>query len=130
VLEEMPVQETADGITDLTRARLPVGAVIVNQVRPRDISAADLETVRSGGLDAGRIAADLKEAGVDPENGLVEGLLGEARDHAVRRALEDDQRELVAGLGRPTYELPRLPGGIDLGGLYELAGCLKDQGLA
>jgi anion-transporting ArsA/GET3 family ATPase len=130
VLEEMPVQETADGITELTRARLPVGAVIVNQVRPRDISAADLETVRSGVLDAGRIAADLKEAGVDPENGLVDGLLVEARDHAVRRALEDDQRELVAGLGKPTYELPRLPGGIDLGGLYELAGCLKDQGLA
>jgi hypothetical protein len=30
----------------------------------------------------------------------------------------------------PTYELPLLVGGIDLGGLYELAGSLRDQGLA
>ena len=29
----------------------------------------------------------------------------------------------------PTYELRRLPGGVDLGGLYELAASLKDQGL-
>ena len=43
VLEEMPVQETADGIADLRAAGLPVGGVIVNQVRPRDIAAADLE---------------------------------------------------------------------------------------
>src|SRR4051794_27218508 len=37
VLEEMPVQETADGIADLRRADLPVGGVLVNMVRPRDI---------------------------------------------------------------------------------------------
>jgi hypothetical protein len=30
----------------------------------------------------------------------------------------------------PSYELPRLAGGVDLGGLYELAELLKDQGLA
>ena len=29
----------------------------------------------------------------------------------------------------PTYELPRLTGGIDLGALYELAGLLRDQGM-
>ena len=58
---------------------------------------------------------------MDTDDGLVDGLVAEAHDHAVRRALEDDQREVVAGLGRPTYELPRLPGGVDLGGLYELA---------
>ena len=130
VLEEMPVQETADGIAELTRAGLPVGAVIVNQVRPRDIAAADLEAARAGKLDADRVAADLKEAGIDVGEGLVDGLLEEARDHAERRALEDAQRAVVAGLGRPTYELPRLPGGVDLGGLYELAADLKNEGLA
>jgi anion-transporting ArsA/GET3 family ATPase len=129
VLEEMPVQETTDGIAELRRARLPVGAVIVNQVRPRDISAADLEAARDGRLDAGRIEADLKEAGVDVGDDLVAGLVAEAHDHAERRALEDAQHEVVAGLGRPTYELPRLPGGVDLGGLYELAAALKDAGL-
>ena len=84
----------------------------------------DIEGVRL------RIAQDLKEAGVEPSDRLVESLVAEARDHAERRALEDAQREVVAGLGRPTYELPRLPGGVDLGGLYELAGDLKAQGLA
>jgi anion-transporting ArsA/GET3 family ATPase len=130
VLEEMPVQETADGIADLAAAGLPVGGVVVNQVRSRDIAATDLEAALAGRLDTARLAADLKEAGVDSDEGLVEGLVAEAHDHAVRRALEDSQREVVAGLGRPTYELPRLTGGVDLGGLYELAAALKHQGLA
>lgn len=130
VLEEMPVQETADGIAELEKARLPVGAVVVNQVRRKDIAAPDLEAALAGTLDTARVASELAEAGVDVGAGLVDGLVDEARDHAVRRALEDDQRKVVAELGRPTYELPRLPGGIDLGGLYELAGDLKEQGLA
>ena len=130
VLEEMPVQETVDGIAQLRDAQLPVGGVIVNLVRPRDIEAADLEAARSGRLDPGAIETDLKEAGVEVTAELVDGLVAEARDHAERRALEDAQREIVAGLARPSYELPRLAGGVDLGGLYELAGHLVEQGLA
>src|SRR4051794_19155489 len=126
VLEEMPVQETADGIAELRQAGLPVGGVIVNQVRPRDISAHDLAAARAGRLDAAQIEADLKEAGVDIGDELVPGLLAEAQDHAERRALEDAQRAVVTGLGLPVYELPRLAGGVDLGGLYELAGDLAD----
>lgn len=130
VLEEMPVQETADGIADLRRAQLPVGAVIVNRVRPRDIAPDDLEAAAAGQLDAARVAADLAQAGVDDDPELVGGLVAEARDHAERRALEDAQRQVVAGLAAPAYELPLLPGGVDLGGLYELAGDLAKQGLA
>ncbi|GAB6986104.1 ArsA-related P-loop ATPase [Nocardioides pyridinolyticus] len=130
VLEEMPVQETADGIAELRRARLPVGAVVVNQVRPRDIAPADLEAALAGTLDTERVAADLAEAGVEVGPDLVDGLIAEARDHAERRALEDAQREVVAGLGVPVYELPRLAGGVDLGGLYELAADLEKEGLS
>jgi anion-transporting ArsA/GET3 family ATPase len=130
VLEEMPVQETADGIAELRRAGLPVGAVVVNQVRPRDIADADLELARSGRLDTARIETDLKEAGVDVGDGLVEGLVAELHDHAERRALEDAQRAVVAELRLPTYELPRLATGIDLGGLYDLAARLEQQGLS
>ncbi len=130
VLEEMPVQETTDGIEDLRRNRLPVGGVVVNLVRPRDLDADDLAAARSGTLDRNALHADLAEAGVaDGDDALVDGLLGEARDHAERRALEDSQRAIVADLGVPTYELPRLAGGVDLGGLYELAASLKRQGL-
>ena len=34
LLEEMPVQETVDGIAELREAKLPVGGVMVNMVRP------------------------------------------------------------------------------------------------
>jgi len=130
VLEEMPVQETADGIAQLHEARLPVGGVVVNMVRPRDLDADALAAARAGSLDREKVAKDLTTAGLDVDDALVEALLTEAQDHAERRGLEDEQRELVAELGVPTYELPRLPGGVDLGGLYELAAVLKKEGMA
>src|SRR3954452_21642763 len=89
VLEEMPVQETADGIAELRRAGLPVGGVVVNMVRPRDIDDSDLAAAREGRLDQGRVAADLGSAGIEPADVLVAGLVEEARDHAERRALEE-----------------------------------------
>ena len=130
VLEEMPVQETADGIAHVREAGLPVGGVVVNLVRPRDLRAKDLAAARKGELDRAAIGSDLASAGVEIADDLVDGLLEEARDHAVRRALEDAQRKLVKGMGVPHYELPRLAQGVDLGGLYELAAGLRDQGLA
>jgi len=130
VLEEMPVQETADGIDHVRAAGLPVGGVVVNRLRPRDLRVKDLAAARKGELDRAAIGADLAAAGVDGSNGLVDGLLDEAHDHAVRRALEDGQRKLVKNLGVPTYELPQLAQGVDLGGLYELAACLRDGGMA
>jgi anion-transporting ArsA/GET3 family ATPase len=130
VLEEMPVQETADGIAHVREVGLPVGGVVVNQVRPRDLRVRDLAAARKGELDRAAIGSDLAAAGVDVSNGLVDGLLDEARDHAVRRALEDAQRKLVTRMGVPSYELPRLAQGVDLGGLYELAACLREGGMA
>ncbi len=130
VLEEMPVQETADGIAELRAADLPVGSVIVNQVRPRDLSAEALAAARTGGLDRAAIRDDLERAGLADVGTLTDGLVEEAHDHAERRALEDSQRAVVDGLGVPSCELPRLAGGIDLGALYELAGMLREQGPA
>jgi anion-transporting ArsA/GET3 family ATPase len=130
VLEEMPVQETADGIEELRRAGLPVGRVVVNLVRPRDLGGDDLAAALDGTIDRAAVAADLKAAGIEVDDELLDGLLTEARDHAVRRELEDSQRALVAALDVPTVELPRLPGGVDLGGLYELADQLCEQGMA
>jgi anion-transporting ArsA/GET3 family ATPase len=131
VLEEMPVQETADGIAQLRLHRIPVGAVVVNQVRPRDLDDGDLATLRAGKVTKKSVAAELTKAGLTgTDTTLVDGLLAEGRDHAERRALEDSQRALVEKLDVPVCELPRLVGGIDLGGLYELAGLLRDQGLA
>ena len=118
VLEEMPVQETADGIAELRAAGLPVGGVVVNLVRPRDLDADDLAA-------AARRHARPRRARRRPEGGrrsrptttLVDGLLDEAHDHAERRALEDApaRARRPASTSRPT-SCPRLPGGIDLGG--------------
>lgn len=130
VLEEMPVQETADGIAQVRAAGLPVGGVVVNLVRPRDLRVKDLAAARGRTLDRAAVTEDLRAAGVDVAEGLVDGLLEEAHDHAVRRGLEDAQRKLVKELGVPSYELPRLAQGVDLGGLYELAAELRQQGLA
>jgi hypothetical protein len=126
----MPVQETTDGIAQLRAHDLPVGGVVVNQVRPRDLGEKELAAVRAGRVTKRKLAADLHRAGLTDSAELVLGLLTEAGDHAERRALEDAQRALVEDLHVPTYELPRLVGGVDLGWLYELAGLLRDQGMA
>jgi anion-transporting ArsA/GET3 family ATPase len=130
VLEEMPVQETADGIAQLREHGLPVGGVVVNQVRPRDLDDDDLRAVRAGKVTKRKVTADLNRAGLADAGDLVVGLLAEAADHAERRELEEAQRAVVDHLGLPTYELPLLVDGVDLGGLYELAALVRDQGLA
>jgi len=130
LLEEMPVQETIDGIGELQAVDLPVGGVVVNAVRAPLLSPADLKAAESGVLDAEQLAAGLRRAGLDPAPALVEALAAEAVDHASRVALEERGRDALAALSRPTYELPLLPDAVDLGGLYALAEMLKDQGIA
>jgi anion-transporting ArsA/GET3 family ATPase len=130
VLEEMPVQETADGIAELRAADLPVGGVVVNLVRPQDLDQEDRKALVEGAVDREDLAARLSETGIEPDDELLDALLEEGRHHAERRRLEDSQRAIVERLGVPYYELPRLPGGIDLSGLYELAEELTEEGLA
>jgi anion-transporting ArsA/GET3 family ATPase len=130
VLEEMPVQETVDGVAELRAARLPVGGVIVNLVRPQDLDEEARAALLGGTVDQPSLAKALTSAGVDATPELVDALVTEGRDHAERRRLEDSQRALVEKIGVPTYELDLLAGGVDLGGLYELAESLREQGLA
>jgi anion-transporting ArsA/GET3 family ATPase len=130
VLEDMPVQETTDGIEELRADRLPVGGVVVNLARPAELDAHERDQAMSGRLDVDTLRADLERVGVKTTRPLLEGLLYEGREHAERRELEDEQRKRIAGLAVPTYELPRLADGIDLGALYELAAELCEQGMA
>ncbi|KUL55103.1 MULTISPECIES: ArsA-related P-loop ATPase [unclassified Streptomyces] len=135
LLEEMPVQETADGIAELGAARLPVGRIMVNMVRPAPLDEAALRL----GLDRPprkAIAESLSAAGLggtrrggDAER-LVEPLLEQASEYAERYSLEEDQRAVLTEFGRPLHELPLLSGGMDLAGLYELATALRKQGIA
>lgn len=130
LLEDMPVQETVDAIDELRSVQLPVGGVIVNQVRRSELDDSARNQAVSGDLPRELIAEDLKQVGVKPTDKLLDGLLTEALEHAERRTLEDEQRKRVHRVDAPVYELPRLTGGIDLGSLYELAAELCEQGIA
>jgi anion-transporting ArsA/GET3 family ATPase len=130
VLEDMPVQETADGIAELRVANLRVGATIVNLVRPQALGEVARQQAMTGSLPSEGIAKSLADAGIDAVPEVLEALLSEARDHAERRALEEEQRVRISGLGVPTAELPRLPEGVDLDGLHLLARALCEQAMA
>jgi anion-transporting ArsA/GET3 family ATPase len=130
VLEEMPVQETVDGVAELRSAKLPVGGVIVNLVRPQDLDDQARADLLAGAVDRTSLAKALGEAGIGADDHMVDTLLAEGRDHAERRHLEDEQRALIEEIGIPSYELPKLAGGADIGGLYELATVLAEGGLA
>lgn len=130
VLEEMPVQETVDAIGELDGVGIPVGGVIVNQVREPHLGAHDLVAARARRLDRAAVRAGLEAAGITATESIVDQLLDEAGAHADRVGLEEEQREAVAATDRPTYELSHLTDGIDLAALYELAGALTDQGAA
>ncbi|MVO86604.1 AAA family ATPase [Streptomyces sp. p1417] len=133
LLEEMPVQETVDGIAELRAAKLPVGRVIVNMVRPALLDEAELE-LGLGGTPRTAIAKTLAAAGLGGARGaagrLVGPLLEQASEYAERHALEGAQRAVLAGHGLPLHELPLLADGLDLAGLYELAAELRAQGVA
>ncbi|MFB7780860.1 ArsA family ATPase [Streptomyces bauhiniae] len=134
LLEEMPVQETADGIAELRAAGLPVGRVIVNMVRPEVLDAAELDLARTVPHTA--VARALSSAGLGgarrggQAERLVHPLLTQAAEYAERHALEQEQRAVLGELDLPVNELPLLPEDMDLTGLYELAIELRKQGLS
>ncbi len=134
LLEEMPVQETADGIAELRAARLPVGRIIVNMVRPRVLEEADLELVET--VPRSSLARSLSSAGLGGARRgghaerLVDPLLAQAEEYAERFALETEQRAVLADLGLPLHELPLFAEGMDLAGLYQLAWNLRGQGVS
>ncbi|HEU4674699.1 MAG TPA: ArsA-related P-loop ATPase [Motilibacteraceae bacterium] len=134
LLEEMPVQETLDAVHELTAADLPVGAVVVNMVRRPRLEDDELTAAAAGRLDRAEVAAGVKAAGLGGGRGngekVVDALIAEAADHAERVRLEAQERDNLVALGRPTYELPVVPDGVDLGALYELAALLREQGMA
>ena len=130
LLEEMPVQETIDGVAELRAIQLPVGGVVVNAVRDPVLPVADLQAAEAGRLDIAALTAGLKEAGLAPDDALVSALAEETVDHAQRIALEERGRDSLAALDRPSYELPLLTQAVDLGSLYKLAELLREQGLA
>ena len=131
LLEEMPVQETVDGIADLREIGLPVGGLMVNMVRQPILSDDDLSAALADELDVEAIRMGVKAAGL--EDGAAEiarALADEAGDHARRSSLQEREMAELSDVGVPQYELPLLSDGMDLAGLYEFAEELRKQGAA
>lgn len=132
-LEEMPVQETLDGVTELRGYELQIGGIVINMVRPPVLPPAELAAAARGHIDMGELTVGLKAAGIGDDRDLGEvttQLAAELGVHARRVALERQERRRLAAARQPRYDLPLIADGIDLAGLYRLAAELRAQGAA
>ena len=129
LLEEMPVQETLDGIADLRTAGLPVGGIVVNQAKDAVLTDDQLKRAAGEGVDRAELAAGLAPVGLDQPS-IVDALAKLATEHAQRVLLEQQQRESLSAPEVPLYELPLLTEGVDRVGLDRFARALRSQGAA
>jgi anion-transporting ArsA/GET3 family ATPase len=133
VLEEMPVQETLDGIAELTRlsdGAIQMGGIMINMTRPLALPPEQVEAAAAGQLDTHELALGLKTAGLDDSLSLAAELAEELASDARGALGQQVQRERLDQAGPPRYELPWISDGMDLAGLYRLAAALRDQGAA
>ncbi len=126
-LEEMPVQETLDGIAELRGTRgMQLGGIIINMARPAMLSREDLKVTP----DTGALAEALSAAGLHGTGTLAAALADELAEHARHVELQDRERNELEAAGQPTYTLPMIAEGIDLAAMYRLAAELREQGAA
>jgi anion-transporting ArsA/GET3 family ATPase len=133
VLEEMPVQETLDGIAELRgldHGGIQVGGIMINMARPVALSAGQLRAAAAGLLDEDELALGLKAAGLDDSRALAADLAAELAEQARTDLAQAEQRRRLGQPAQPVYELPMIADGMDLAGLYRLAGALREQGAA
>ncbi|RNI18285.1 ArsA-related P-loop ATPase [Flexivirga caeni] len=129
LLEEMPVQETVEAAAELRALSLPLGAVVINQEVTPPVGDGTLAQLAATDFDDAPLAADLAAVGLRVGPRMLAGLAQTGRDLTQRLALQDRERDALAGLGLPTVHLPLVPGGMDAGGLLELADAVAAQGV-
>lgn len=129
LLEEMPIRETLEAVDELTAASLRPGAVLINRVRPPRLPARSVTAAANGRVDASKVRTGLQEAGLKLDKDVIEGLVAETVEHAIRVATEKAAMEQLGDAKQPTIELPDLTEGIDVAALYELAELLVAKGV-
>ncbi len=129
MLEEMPVQETVDGIAELIATGLRPGAVIVNMMREPLMPDDSVADTAAGKVDTDEIARGLKAASLDGDPATVSALAAELSDHARRVMLERQELATLSALDRPMYELPYIADATELSGLQEIADRLQSAGM-
>ena len=128
VLEEMPVQETLDGIAELqSLGGIRAGGIIVNMTRPLELAPGQLQAAADGDIDQAQLALGLKSAGLDDTAVLAAALAAELCAQAKTALGQELQQQRLDTAGQPCYQLPWLTSGIGLSGLYQLASALREQ---
>jgi hypothetical protein len=136
LLEEMPVQETLDGIAELReigQGGIQPGGIFVNMMRDAELAGRNgpgKATLGSKTRDTHALEVALKAAGLAEDGALAADLADELADEARTARSQRAQRRLLDQAGQPCYELPLITHGIDLAALYRLAEALRDQGAA
>jgi anion-transporting ArsA/GET3 family ATPase len=118
LLEDMPITETCEAVTDLQPTKIEIGAVIANMITPTSLDQDQLELAVDGRLP-------IKVPGLSEvdNKALVDEF---ARD--ARRMLDEDQRRLrLQELQLPIVEIDRDPLGIDTAAIFGIAARLRDQ---
>ncbi|MEU0882794.1 ArsA-related P-loop ATPase [Lentzea sp. NPDC005914] len=129
LLEEMPVRETLDAVSELDGADLRPGAVLVNRVHPARLPVRSVPVAAEGKVDSSRVLSGLKSAGLELDDFTLEGLVDETVEHAIRVQSQQEAMELLSESDLPTLELPELTDGVDVAALYELAEVLVAAGV-
>ncbi|MDG3016971.1 ArsA family ATPase [Speluncibacter jeojiensis] len=129
LLEALPVQETADAVAELRAADLRIGSVVVNRSENGYLPAPALDGAAEGHIDSEAIRRDLDRIGLEVDGDDFAGLLTEAIEHAIGLAAQRESADRLDELQVAQLTLPKLVDGVDLGGLYELAEHLTEQGV-
>lgn len=127
LLEEMPVQETVDGVRMLRDAGVRVGPVIANQVVVPQVDGDDLGRLQALGPEG--VAATAKAGGAHLDAATSSLLLDAADAHAARLDMQSGLLDdLAARAERPVLQLPQLTGAtFDVADLEVLADVIAEQ---
>lgn len=118
LLEDMPVTETEEVITDLRPTGIEVGSVIANMVTSTLLDPAQLELAAAGGHT---LAVDALSARQNS------ALSAEFALEATRILQEQQRRDTLATFGVPVLDIVADPAGIDEAALFQLADQLAGQ---
>ena len=129
LLEALPVQETADAMAELRAADLRVGTVIVNRAGTGYLGKDVQQDAAKGRVDVDALRSGLASAGLSLSDTDFSGLVAELIEHAATLEAQDLSATELAKNDVARLHLPALTDGVDLGGLYELAESLSEQGV-
>jgi anion-transporting ArsA/GET3 family ATPase len=115
--EEMPVQETIEGIEHLCAAGYRVGAIFLNRCRADVVPARWRSTIEK--MDTSTLVSGLVRAEIDPA--LAPLLLRQAAEFAEHQEVQRTSATQLSDTGAPIILLSELTPPINLGSLHELA---------